>query len=207
MRLLQTMIVNSGARGQAMAVIMTAVLALVGVEAFAANDQGLTELHRAVDAACDCAEGQRTGMAAALACSRGPREFGRLKVKHRDGWDDAARSRAADLEKVIESCLSNALSARTARDRLGLPPIRADGTRPAVYWQPIEVRALRADSLKLVRIRHGTGNAARDTTSTGMVTALGAQRLELRRARSDGGGSETIALRDIERAWVMVINN
>ena len=65
----------------------------------------------------------------------------------------------------------------------------------------------RADSLKLVRIRHGTGNAARDTTSTGMVTALGAQRLELRRARSDGGGSETIVLRNIEQAWIMVVNN
>ena len=183
--------------------MLLCVAGLVGVAA-AAEDQGLVALYGVVDAACDCAASQRTGMDAALVCTQGPREFGRLKVKHRDRWDDAARRRAEDLEKVIQSCLSNALSARMASERLGLPPFRADGSLPQVYWQRVDVSTLRADPLKFVRLRHRAGGVD-SKISTGMVTAGGAQQLQLRRARRDGGGRETIALRDIEQAWVMIL--
>ena len=209
---------SSNVRFIARSMVMVTVAMLMFDAVFAADDQalnerrltepslqdgGLAELHRVVDAACDCAAGQSSGMAAALACTQGARDFGRLKVMHRDAWDDAARARAGDLEKVIQSCLSNALSAAVARDRLGQPPIRADGTVPAIYWRQIEVRELSAGSSSLVRVRHG--NAA--TISTGMVMALDAGRLELRRARSDGGGSERIVLRDIAQAWIMVVRD
>ena len=202
----------------AITIAMAMAMAMVNI-AFAANDRGLTQLHRVVDAACGCADAQRNGMAAALACTKGPREFGRLKVMHRDAWDAAARARADDLEKVIQLCLSNALSARAARARLGQPPIRADGSVAVVYWQDIEVRALRADTSQLVRVRQRTSQNRSDQNrgqsthnssgaiTTGMVLALDAEQLQLRRARRDGGGRKSIALRDIEQVWIMVVND
>ena len=67
----------------------------------AAQDKGVSELHRLVDETCQCGAAQSDGMAAALTCTRGPREFGRIKVQYRSAWDEVARSRVADLEKVI----------------------------------------------------------------------------------------------------------
>lgn len=187
---------------------VTTLSTLLTSAVFAANDEGLAKLHRVVDAACECAEGQRSGMAAALSCTQGPREFGRLKVMHRAAWDDVARARAGDLEKVIQSCLSNALSARAARERLGLPPIRVDGSIPEVYWKPIAVAQLHPRS-KLVRIVHRAratnAGQSKTLTSIGIVHARDTEQLELLRARRDGGGSQSIVLRDIEQAWVMIL--
>ena len=191
----------------AVVVVMVVAVAIAKVSvAVAASDRGLVELYGVVDAACECAEGQRSGIAAALTCTQGTREFGRIKVKYRDAWDKAARARAGDLEKVIEFCLSNALSARVARERLGHEPIRADGSVPDVYWRPVAVRELRV-GVDLVRLRYGSGQDTEKTINTGMVRALGAQQLELLRARRDGGGSQSIALRDIEQAWVLIVND
>ena len=177
----------------------------------AANDEGLAKLHRVVDAACECAKGKRSGMAAALSCTQGPREFGRLKVMHRAAWDEAARIRAGDLEKVIQSCLSNALSASEARARLGQPPIRVDGSIPDVYWKPIALAQL-LPGWKLVRIVHktrgtSTGEDAGKRTSVGMVEERGEAQLELLRARRDGGGRENIVLSDVEQAWEFIVSD
>lgn len=192
--------------GATVAVALVSGAMLMAKVDVAAGDQGLVELYGVVDAACECAEGQRSGIAAALTCTQGTREFGRIKVKHRDAWDEAARARADDLEKVIEFCLSNALSARVARERLGHAPIRADGTVPDVYWRPVAVRELRV-GVDLVRLRHGTGQDTQKTINTGIVRALGAQQLVLLRARRDGGGSQRIALRDIGQAWILIVND
>jgi hypothetical protein len=176
----------------------------------AAPDQGLATLHRVVDTACGCAEGHASGLAAALSCTQGPREFGRLKVMHRATWNSAARARADDLEKVIELCLSNALSARVARERLGQAPVRADGSVPQVYWQQIAGAELRVDS-RLVRILHRTkGTSATQgegKTSVGIVQSRDVEQLQLRLAKRDGGGSEQISLHEVERAWVMMVSD
>ncbi|MFT5445382.1 MAG: hypothetical protein ACI9DC_000542 [Gammaproteobacteria bacterium] len=186
--------------GKVVAVAVMATIAM-GKVAFAAGDQGLAELHRVVDRACDCAEGQRSGMAAALVCTPGPREFGRLKVANRDAWDDAARSRAEDLEMVIQVCLSNALSAQGAREQLGQRPVRADGSVPAVYWKSIASDDLRPGISSLVRVSRSSGQS-----STGIVLTHRGGTIGLRRARRDGGGIEQIAVQDIDRAWVMIVN-
>lgn len=204
-RAIRTMVFYEAAKLLAKVAILSTVLTSV---VFAANDEGLAKLHRVVDAACECAAGQHSGMAAALSCTQGPREFGRLKVMHRAGWDDAARARAGDLKKVIQSCLSNALSAGAARERLGLPPIRVDGSIPEVYWKPIAIALLLPRS-KLVRLVHRTrainAGQSKTLTSIGIVQARGAEQLQLLRARRDGGGSQSIVLHDIEQAWVMIL--
>jgi hypothetical protein len=185
-----------------MATALAIVLAIaLDKVAFAAGDQGLAELHGAVDRACDCAQGQRSGMVAALACTHGSREFGRLKVAHRDAWNHAARSRVEDLEKVIQACLSNALSAQEAREQLGHRPVRADGSVPAVYWKSIALDDLRPGTSALVRVSRGSGQG-----STGFVVTHRGGTIDLRRARRDGGGIEQIAVQDIDQAWVMVVN-
>ena len=185
-----------------LAVSLALALSLVMAKTVhAAGGQGLAELHRVVDRACDCAEGQRSGMAAALSCTQGPREFGRLKVAHRDAWDDAARLRADDLEKVIEACLSNALSARGAREQLGHRPVRADGSSPVVYWKSIAIDDLRPGTSSLVRVSRSSGRS-----STGIVVTHREGMIGLRRARRDGGGIEQIAVQDIGEAWVMIVD-
>lgn len=193
---------NRVARGKAVAAALLVACAMATCKtSFAADDRGLSELHRVVDRACECAQGQRSGMAAALACTAGTREFGRLKVANRDVWNAAAKSRVNDLEQVIQTCLSNAISAQSAREKLGQRPIRANGSIPAVYWKSIAIEDLRPGTSDLVRVNRSSGQS-----STGIVLSNSAGTLGLRRARRDGGGIVQIAVQDIEAAWVMVVH-
>lgn len=159
---------------------------------------GLDELERVVHDACECAAVQPSGMDAAVRCTGGPREFGRVKVRHRDGWDDAQRGRTAMLERVIETCISGAMDADAARARLGLPPSLSDQPRPLVRWRQVAASDLGGHRARLVRIERAPGVSLK-----GMVEAVADGAVLLRRARRDGGGAERIPLDTIRGAWVM----
>jgi len=177
-------------------VALLVLLAAVAPPSRAEN--GVGELRAVVDEACRCAAQQRDGIGAAVRCTGGPEAFGRLKVARRDAWDEAAQRIAARLERVIEACIANAEDADAARARLGLAPLRDDGTPAAVWWQPVPAADLGAHPRKLVRLRLAGAREA-----TGVVESLAGGALLLRRARRDGGGRERIPLDVIESAWVM----
>jgi hypothetical protein len=182
-------------------IIALAVLALRVNTVAAADDDGVRELHQVVEQSCRCGLAQRSGMAAALTCTQGPQDFGRLKVQFRAGWDEPARKRVAALEQIIEYCLSHAIGASQARDRLGQPPTRADGSLPPVYWLRLQLAQLVASTSDLIRIRDRHGN-----TRAGMVVAKGDGQIRLRHARRDGGGTETIVTEDIRDLWILELN-
>jgi len=174
------------------------VVVLLAVWSAALPAAGLDELERVVLEACECAAVQPSGMDAAVRCTGGPREFGRVKVRHRDGWDDAQRSRMAVLERVIETCISGAMDAGAARARLGLPPALSDQRRPLVRWRQVAAADLGGHRSRLVRIERAPGVSLK-----GMVEAVAGGAVLLRRARRDGGGAERIPLDTIRGAWVM----
>ena len=161
---------------------------------FAAS--GLDELERVVRTSCECAAQQRSGIDAAIRCTRGPRAFGRVKVLNRDAWNDAQRAQAAVLEQVFETCLSGAMDADTARASLGLAP--ASGAPPLVRWREVDAGDLGAHRTHLMRIVHSQG-----TSVKGLVEAVVDGTITLRQARRDGGGARQIPLHAIEGAWVM----
>lgn len=174
------------------------VVVLLAVSSSALVAAGLDELERVVHDACECAAVQPSGMDAAVRCTGGTREFGRVKVRHRDGWDDAQRSRMAVLERVIETCISGAIDAGAARARLGLPPALSDQPRALVRWRQVAAADLGGHRSRLVRIEHAPGVSLK-----GMVEAIADGAVLLRRARRDGGGAERIPLDTIRGAWVM----
>jgi hypothetical protein len=163
-----------------------------------AAQEGIEQLEDVVDAACDCAAGHGTGLEAALSCTRGPSEFGRVKVAYRDGWGERERRRAADLERVIEHCIANAMSASDARDLLGLPPPASAGPAPLARWRRVPPADLGGHSTRLVRIERAGG-----VTLKGLVETLDGASLRLRVARADGGGVRQLPLDGIRGAWVM----
>lgn len=185
---------HSAVRGRPHAI----VVALLAVYSAVLPAAGLDELERVVHDACECAAVQPSGMDAAVRCTRGPREFGRVKVRHRDGWDDAQRGRMAVLERVIETCISGAMDADAARARLGLPPSLADQPRALVRWRQVAAADLGGHRSRLVRIERAPGVSLK-----GMVEAVADGAVLLRRARRDGGGAERIPLDTIRGAWVM----
>lgn len=173
------------------------MLVLLAVPAARSAD-GLDALAQVVTRACDCAAGQASGMDAAIRCTGGPDAFGRVKVAHRGAWGEAQRARAAELERVIETCLSNAMDADAAREHLGLPAaIGGAGLSPA-RWRRVAPSALADHPTSLVRIDHGKGAPIK-----GMVEGIDAGSVVLRRARRDGGGVERLPLDAIRGAWVM----
>lgn len=159
---------------------------------------GLDELRRVVRDACECAAVQPSGLDAAVRCTAGPREFGRVKVRYRDGWNETQRARMAALERVIETCISGAMDADAARVRLGLPPAPSDEPRPLVRWRQVAAGDLGVHRSRLVRIERAPGVSVK-----GMVEAVADGVVLLRQARRDGGGAEHIPLDQIRGAWAM----
>lgn len=171
------------------------LLAMAGA---AQADDGLGALAAVVRDACDCAAGQATGLDAALRCTRGPQDFGRLKVTHRDAWDAGGRQRAANLERIIETCIANAMTDGDARDLLGLAPPPASGPAPLARWRRVVPDSLPDHSTRLVRIQRNAGD-----TLKGLVEFVDGGALVLRRARRDGGGRQRIPVGEIRGVWVM----
>ena len=174
------------------AVLLTAALGA------GAAERGIEELREVVDAACDCAAGHASGLDAALRCTRGPQDFGRIKVARRDAWSDDDRRRAARLEQLIEYCIANAMSAADARDLLGLPLPSGATPAPLMRWRRIAPADLGAHRTRLVRIEDARGAQVK-----GLVEAVAGDTLLLRRARRDGGGIERVPLESIRGAWIM----
>ncbi len=164
-----------------------------------AGAAGIEDLERVVEAACQCAAGYPTGMDAALGCPDGPREFGRLKVARQDALDGAAQARAAELERIIEACITNAEDLAGARARLGLSPLH-DEPAAQVTWRRVPPGELASYPSALVRIDVGAGAPLK-----GLVESLDGITLSLRLARSDGGGREDIPVEAIRGAWVLVL--
>lgn len=182
------------ARARAVLLVAAGVLPWPSASAAA----GLDALERVVYRACECAARQASGMDAAIRCTHGPREFGRIKVMHHDAWDDAQRARAAALERIIETCIAGAMDADAARTRLGLPRASTDPPRALVRWRQVAAHDLGAHRSRLVRIARVQGGPVK-----GMVEAVADGAVVLRLARRDGGGAERIPLRAIQGAWVM----
>lgn len=177
--------------------LLSALLLAAPVALSAAGDP-LDPLREVVESACACAAGQASGMEAAVRCTEGPRAFGSLKVIARDAFTAAQREEAAVLERVLETCIANALDHATARRRLGLAATPgAPGTAPMV-WVQIRVEDLPAYPQALARIHTADG-----ADMKGMVARVSADALHLRRARRDGGGETRIPIAAIREAWVM----
>ena len=68
---------------------LVAPLIALGASAGARGGDGLEALQQVTHDACDCAAGQMSGLDAALRCTDGLQDFGRLKVAHRGAWDPA----------------------------------------------------------------------------------------------------------------------
>lgn len=190
----------SGTAAQRAAAPARAVLLVAAVLSWpaAALAAGLEELERVVHRACECAARQASGMDAAIRCTHGPRELGRMKVMQRGGWDDVQRARMAALERIIETCISGAMDADAARVRLGLPPARSHPPPAPVRWRQVAARDLGAHPSRLVRIERAHGGPIK-----GMVEAIVDGTVVLRQARRDGGGAAHIPLHAIRDAWVM----
>jgi hypothetical protein len=177
---------------------LAALLLALGASAGARGGDGLEALQQVTHDACDCAAGQMSGLDAALRCTDGLQDFGRLKVAHRGAWDPAGARHAAELERVIETCIANAMSDSDARDLLGLPPLAVAGPAPLVRWKRVPPQTLARHPTRLVRISRGGG-----VTLKGLVENAGDGSVVLRRARMDGGGRQRIPLAEIRGAWVM----
>ena len=184
------------APGVSLSVVLVACMACAG----RLPAEGLAPLQKIVDDACACAGQYATGMDAAIRCTQGPLRFGRFKVAQRDGWNDAQRAAAADLEAIIETCIANAEDAISARDRLGVVPVNDDGSPVAAYWKRVAPSELVRHPSKLVRISRGGSDSVK-----GLVLSGDGDGMVLSRARVDGGGRERIAYDVIQEAWVMEI--
>ena len=171
---------------------------LAAALAAGAAERGIDQLREVVDAACDCAAGRASGLDAALHCTRGPRDFGRIKVARRDAWSEEDGRRAARLERLIEYCIANAMSAADARDLLGLPVPPGAAAAPLMRWRRIAPADLADHRTRLVRVEDGRGERVK-----GLVEAVSGDTLMLRRARRDGGGIERMPFESIRGAWIM----
>jgi hypothetical protein len=179
------------------AAVLVAALVVGAVQRVPAGE-GIEQLEGVVDAACDCAAGHETGLEAVLICTRGPSEFGRLKVVHRDGWGERERRLAAELERVIAHCIANAMSEADARDLLGLPQPASDGPARLARWRRVAPSDLAGHGRSLVRIDRAGGG-----TVKGLVESFDGATVRLRVARADGGGVRELAVDTIRGAWVM----
>jgi len=177
------------------ALVVAAAVAPAG-----AAERGIEQLRETVRAACDCAAGHATGLDAALRCTGGPRDFGRIKVAYRDAWNEDDRRRAAELERLIEYCIANAMTAADARDLLGLSPApqAPAGRAPVMRWRRIAPAELARHDTRLVRVEDARGESVK-----GLVESISGGTLLLRRARRDGGGVQRLALDSIRGVWIM----
>jgi hypothetical protein len=167
-----------------------------------AAEIGLQQLDATVQRSCTCAGQKSTGVQAALACTQELNTFASLKLENKKLWTPVQQQLAGQIERIIETCLSQALD---YHETLSLLDIEAPVTLPtpptldSYRWKRIQARKLGLYKAFLIRINGPAGDPVK-----GIIEHLGTQHLHLRRARIDGGGLFKYNLKELQSLWVLL---
>jgi len=70
----------------------------------------LRKLDASVQKSCACAGLQDSGIQAALTCTQDLKTFSKIKLDHQLTWTSTQKQRARQIETIVETCLSEALT-------------------------------------------------------------------------------------------------
>lgn len=167
-----------------------------------AAEIGLQQLDATVQRSCACAGQKSTGVQAALACTQELNTFASLKLENKKLWTPDQQQLAGQVERIIETCLSQALDYRETLTLLDIKaPVKSPtpSTLGPYHWKKVQSRKLELYKAFLIRINGPAGNPVK-----GIIEHLDTQYLHLRRARIDGGGLYKYNLKELQSLWVLL---
>jgi len=167
-----------------------------------AAEIGLQQLNATVQRSCTCAGQKSTGVQAALICTQELNTFASLKLENKKLWTPAQQQLAGQVERIIETCLSQALNYHETLTLLDIEaPVKSltPQTLDPYRWKKVQPRKLELYKAFLIRIDGPPGNSVK-----GIIEHLDTQHLHLRRARIDGGGLIQYNVKDLQSLWVLL---